>query len=166
MSIPVDSVDAENFRSALRRWATGVTIVTAHHAGIQHGMTVSSFTSISLEPPLILVSLEQGAKTTQLIHDSSMFAVTILGEDQQMISERFAGRLPEFKDRFDGLELVVLKSGAPVLAGGLAGFDCSVVSTHNFGTHTLFIGEVVDLNLGANVNPLIYFGRNYHHVDR
>ena len=165
MNITGYPLDADDFRSAMRRWATGITVVTAKHAGVQHGMTVSSFTSISLEPPLILVSLEQGAKTTQLIQESSTFAVNILGEDQQLISERFAGRLPGFSDRFDGLELLFLKSGAPLLADSLAGFDCRVISARDVGNHTLYIGEVIDMRLGKNSDPLIYFGQNYHQVD-
>lgn len=157
--------DADEFRSALRRWATGVTIVTAQHTDTRHGMTVSSFTSISLEPPLVLVSLEQKAKTTQLIHASGSFGVTILGDEQQWISDRFAGRIPEINNRFEGLEVFSLVTGAPLLVTGLANFDCRVVSAWDAGTHTIFLGEVVDLRIGNNSKPLIYFNRDYHACD-
>lgn len=156
------SVEADEFRTAMRRWATGVTLVTAQHNNIQHGMTVSSFTSVSLKPPLVLVSLEQNAKTTRLIHASGAFGVSILGEDQHLISERFAGRLPEINNRFDGLEFFILKTGAPLLAAGLANLDCRIVSAIDAGTHTLFLGEVVDLRIGSNTKPLIYYERGYH----
>lgn len=160
------SVDADEFRTAMRRWATGVTIVTAQHDNSIHGMTVSSFTSISLEPPLVLVSLEQDVKTTKLIHASGFFGISILSEDQHMISDRFAGRIPEINNRFAGLELFTLKTGAPLLATSLASFDCQVVSAINAGTHTLFLGEVLDLRIGKIMKPLIYFERDYRTIDR
>lgn len=161
-----DPVDADEFRTAMRRWATGVTVVTAQHHRSKHGMTVSSFTSVSLEPPLVFVSLEQDTKTTRLVHASGVFGVSILGEDQQRISDRFAGRIPEVNNRFVGLELFTLKTGAPLLADSLASFDCQVVSTFDAGTHTLFLGEVVALRVGKNMKPLIYFERDYRTIDR
>lgn len=160
------SVDPDEFRTAMRRWATGVTIVTAKHNHSRHGMTVSSYISVSLEPPLVLISLEQNVKTTKLIHASGVFGVSILGEDQQMISDRFAGRIPEIKNRFAGLEFFTLKTGAPLLATSLATFDCQVVSAIDAGTHTLFLGEVLDLRIGGNKKPLIYFDRGYRTIDR
>jgi len=160
-----EPVDADKLRAAMRRWSTGVTIVTAQHNLIKHGMTVSSFTSISLDPPLVLVSLEQTAKTTALIHASGAFGVTILGEDQQWISDRFAGRVPEAGDRFEGVDFVPLKTGAPLLVDGIANFDCRVVSARDAGTHTLFLGEVVDIRIGKDSKPLLYYERDYHTFD-
>lgn len=154
--------NADEFRAALRRWATGVTIVAAQHMDTRHGMTVSSFTSISLEPPLVLVSLEQKAKTTQLIQASRSFGVTILGDEQDWISDRFAGRIPEINNRFEGLEIFTLMTGAPLLVIGIANFDCRVVSAWEAGTHTIFMGEVVDLRIGNYSKPLVYFDRDYH----
>ena len=166
VTLNFDSVDADEFRTAMRRWATGVTIVTAQHAGVKHGMTVSSFSSISLEPPLVLISLEQSAKTTSLVEASGAFGVTILGEDQQLISERFAGRMPEIRDRFESLELTTLKTGAPLLVDGIASFDCQVVSAGDAGMQRWFLGEVVALRIGKKSTPLIYFERDYHFFDR
>ena len=165
MNLTGDFVDPDEFRTAMRRWATGVTVVTAQHAGHQHGMTVSSFTSISLEPPLVLISLEQGVITNQMIQASGCFGVTILAEDQDFVSDRFAGRVPELEDRFQGLEVITLKTGAPFLEAGLAGFDCRVVSTMDAGTHTIFLGEVIALRIGQESRPLIYFERAYHNCD-
>lgn len=149
----------------MRNWATGVTIVTAAQNGERHGMTVSSFTSLSLTPPLVMVSLERVAKTHQLVSMSGYFAVTILGTDQREISDLFAGRYTEEVDRFKGLDVFTLVSGAPLIANGLSFFDCRVVSTYPAGTHTLFIGEVLEVNQGDG-KPLLYYQQDYHHLTR
>ncbi|NLG73372.1 MAG: flavin reductase family protein [Chloroflexi bacterium] len=158
--------DSEALRLAMRRWATGVTIVASQHAGVRHGMTVSSFTSVSLEPPLVLVSLERTTRTHELIQRSGIFSVTILTSEQQQISDRFAGRESEMSDRFAGLEVYTLVTGAPLLQQGLAGFDCRVVNAHSTGTHTIFIGDVLASRVHANSSsrPLIYYNRGYRRL--
>lgn len=157
--------DPEELRTAMRQWATGVTIVSAQHNGRRHGMTVSSFTSVSLDPPLVLVSLEQVAKTHKLLMRTDHFGVTILDHSQREISNRFAGRLTERSDRFSGLETFTLVSGTPLLVRGLAWFDCHVVSTYAAGNHTVFIGEVLAVKSVDSGRPLIYFNRDYRRLE-
>ena len=164
MTVQVDPVNPDEFRTAMRSWATGVTIVTAQKDGVRHGMTVSSFTSLSLEPPLVMVSVEKTANTTALILSSDAYGVSILADDQQVISDRFAGRIADGTDKFDGLEWTQLITGAPLLVDALVGFDCRVVSSHDVRTHILIIGEVVAVRLRSDSNPLIYFQRDYHQV--
>ena len=149
----------------MRQWSTGVTIVSALYDGHQHGMTVSAFTSVSLDPPLVLVSLEQVTKTHKLVQEAGYFGVTILDQNQQEISDRFAGRLTELTDRFEGLETFTLVSGAPLLRRGLAWMDCRVVVTYQAGDHTVFIGEVLAVKSGEAGRPLIYYNRDYHHLN-
>ena len=149
----------------MRRWATGVTVVTSRHEGIRHGMTVSSFTSISLIPPRVLVSLQVHARTHELVKQSGIFGVTLLSQDQQDISDRFAGRIPEYEDRFLGLETFNLATGAPILAGAVAGFDCEVLAAYAVGDHTLFIGDVLAVQISQDAHPLIYYNRRYWHLD-
>lgn len=165
MEFPGFTVDPDIMRLAMRQWATGVTVVTSHFAGVRHGMTVSSFTSVSLSPPLILVSLESGTRTHNLVQQARLFGVTILDDQQQEISERFAGRSTEHQDRFDNLETYTLATGAALLVQGLASFDCLVVSTTAAGNHTLFIGEVLAAQIGRGNNPLIYYNRTYRRLD-
>ena len=156
------TVDPNILREAMRRWATGVTIVSAQHNGQRHGMTVSSFTSVSLTPPLVLVSLEQSTRTHQLLLASGSFGVTILDASQQEISDQFAGRQTEEVDRFAGQEIHTLISGAPILNQYLTTMDCRVVSKISMGTHTIFIGEVIALEVNDDQqDPLIYFNRAY-----
>ena len=155
------SLNADTLRLTMRQWATGVTIVTARLGEQRHGMTVSSFTSVSLEPPLVLVSLANNARTAELIRRAGSFGVTILAEDQQETSNTFAGRVPDSEDRFAGIETDVLRSGAPFIRGGLAYLDCRLIGEHAAGTSTLFIGEVIDAQANEGQKPLLYFNRDY-----
>jgi flavin reductase (DIM6/NTAB) family NADH-FMN oxidoreductase RutF len=148
----------------MRRWATGVTVVSAAYEGVQHGMTVSSFTSISLEPPYVLISLSRHTRTHMLVARSGRFGVTILSEAQQDISDRFAGRTPDDQDRFVDLETYTLVTGAPLLEGGLVGMDCKVQAAYEVGTHTLFVGEIIALSRITPGEPLLYYNRDYHEL--
>ena len=154
-------VEADLLRQAMRFWVTGVTVVTSAYQGVQHGMTVSSFTSLSLTPPQVLVSLAQNTRTHDLVTRSRSFGISILSANQIDISDRFAGRIPDELDRMAGLETFVLSSGMPLLAGGLAHMDCHVVTTLGSGTHTIFIGEVLAARNAGEGEPLIYFNRGY-----
>lgn len=165
MDRPVQPLDSETMRLAMRRWASGITVVTSIHGGERHGMTVSSFTSVSLTPPLVLVALEWGTRTHRLVKLSNIFGVTILSHQQHEVSDRFAGRQTEYTDRFHNLITYSLTTGASFLAGGLAGFDCRVVATHEAGNHTLFIGEVLAAKIEPDANPLIYYNRSYRQLN-
>jgi flavin reductase (DIM6/NTAB) family NADH-FMN oxidoreductase RutF len=159
--IPSDPIDPEQLRQAMRLWATGVTVVTSQHEGTAHGMTVSSFTSVSLTPPQVLIALAQSTRTHALVKNSRSFGVTLLGADQQEISDRFAGRQPDEEDRLSGLDTFSLVSDVPLVKGGIAHFDCHVIATFTSGTHTIFIGEVVAARSDLQGEPLLYFNRKY-----
>jgi flavin reductase (DIM6/NTAB) family NADH-FMN oxidoreductase RutF len=145
----------------MRAWTSGVTIVTAAHEGAQHGMTVSSFTSIALEPPLVIVSLQTDSRTHELVSQSKAMAITILADDQQEISDIFAGRVPDTEDRLTSVETETLTTGAPFIKGGLAYLDCRVSQTIEVGTNTLFLAEVVSARGNGEGSPLVYHDRNY-----
>jgi flavin reductase (DIM6/NTAB) family NADH-FMN oxidoreductase RutF len=164
MNQPNQPVNPLEFRQAMRNWTTGVTIVTVSYQGFQHGMTVSSFASVSLTPATVLISLEREARTHDLLVESGNFGVTILTGGQQAISERFAGELTEFENRFEGLNTFTLVSGVPFLEGGLAFFDCRVIQTYALTTNTLFLGEVMAVQEGQTDPPLLYFNRQYRRL--
>ena len=145
----------------MRAWTSGVTIVTASHAGEQHGMTVSSFTSIALEPPVVIVSMQTDSRTYNLIAQSNTFAVTILADGQEDISNRFAGRLEEGSDRLIGIETETLVTGAPFIKGGLAYLDCRVSQEIALGSNTLFLAEVVAARGNGAGKALVYHDRKY-----
>lgn len=157
--MPAQSI---NLRQVMRNWASGVTVVTASDGTHKNGMTVSSFTSISLEPARVLISLEQTTRTHNLVKQTGFFGITILSQDQTLISERFAGRDRMFDDnRFEGLAIEILSSGAPFIVGGLAFLDCKTIHYFETGTHTLFIGDVIALSGAQSGQPLLYYNREY-----
>jgi len=125
-------------------------------------MTVSSFTSIALKPPLIIISLQTDSRTHELVSQAKAFAVTILAEDQQELSERFAGRAPDVEDRLAGIGTDTLVTGAPFIKGGLAYLDCRVMQSISMGTNTLFLAEVVAARGNGAGQPLVYHDRKYH----
>ncbi len=157
-------LDPEILRQAMRFWTTGVTIVCSMDGDKRHGMTVSSFTSISLEPPLVLVSLSNGSKTSEMALHSGCFGVSILDRSQQELSERFSGRIPDTEDRFVGIETETLSSGVSFIKGSLAFLDCRVITSYPAGTNTLLIGEVVAARSAGAGDPLVYYDRTYRQL--
>ncbi len=155
------TLDPENLKAAMRAWSAGVTVVTAVHEDQKHGMTVNSFTSISLDPAMITISLQSGSRTHALIASSRTFGLTILSAGQSRISDIFAGRIPDVKDRFSGLKTETLVTGSPLIVGGLAWLDCRVVESFNAGMNTLFIAEVLAARAIGDGQPLIYHNRAY-----
>lgn len=155
------TLDPEQLRHAMRAWTTGVAVVTALHDGQRYGMTVNSFTSISLEPPLISVALRQLTHTHELVGKSNEFSVTILASDQKQLSDRFAGKLPQVVDRFEGVQTETLAMDAPLLKGGMAFFNCRVLQAIPVGENTLFVAEVIAARGEGDGEPLVYHNRVY-----
>jgi flavin reductase (DIM6/NTAB) family NADH-FMN oxidoreductase RutF len=151
-------VSPEEFRTALSRFASGVTVVTTKDdAGKMHGLTVSAFCSVSLDPPLVLVCIEKAAGSHYAFAESGIFAVNILNSSQQDMSERFASQLI---NRFQGLDFSLSEHGLPVLADCLANLECKIVHSYDGGDHTVYIGEVLNAE-AADGDPLLYFRSDY-----
>jgi len=153
------TLDPEQLRHAMRAWTTGVAVITATHEGQRYGMTINSFISISLEPPLISVTLKQLTHTHELVEKSGEFAITILAADQGDLSDIFAGKKPEITDRFEGLEIEKLQIDAPLLTGGTAFFNCRVVNSIPVGENTVFFAEVIAARGEGEGDPLVYHNR-------
>jgi flavin reductase (DIM6/NTAB) family NADH-FMN oxidoreductase RutF len=152
----------ELLRRSMRHWVTGVAIVTSGFKEASHGMTVNSFVSVSIEPPLVTVTMAQDSRTYALVQESGVFAVTILTLAQQPLAELFAGRIPDGGDRMTGLEMFTLSTGAPFLMGGAAFIDCRVVHSYAMPASTLFIAEVVAVQVPKNdLPPLVYYNRGF-----
>ena len=156
-------VDAQTFRDVLSRWASGITIVTCADGGRVHGMTASSFTSLSLDPPLVLVCVGKGKLTHALIEAEGQFGVHILDPEMTEISDRCAGFRGEEAHWLDDLPRRTEVTGAPILEGALAWMDCKLWKALDGGDHTIFIGE---LQAGgcAEGRPLLWFQRGYHEL--
>jgi flavin reductase len=167
MTLEANQPPGEMLRRAMRHWVTGVSIVTSRLGDATHGMTVNSFGSISLEPPLVTVTMNNNTRTGNLVLQSGVFAVTVLSQEQVELAELFAGRLDLPGDRMDGLATFDLLTGAPLIAGGVAFVDCRVVYQYPMPLSTLFIGEVVSAQVappaadGLDLAPLVYFNRSF-----
>lgn len=147
-------------KEAMRAYPQGVTVVTVKGPDGFKGITVSSFTSVSLKPPLILVSIAMDSEDYDVFRDASEFAVNFLADDQKSISDRFAGRL-RLNDRFDGLGLKFESTTAPIIDGARAYIECRSRRVHDEGDHSLIIGEVVNARKLNDKNPLVYQNRQY-----
>jgi len=148
------SVASEDFKRALSAWATGVTIVTSRSGDRIHGMTVSAFNEVSLDPPLVLVCADKSSNTHALIAESGVFAVNVLSRDQEALSNRFASKKDEDR-RFEGLETDTAATGAPLLRGTVAAIDCRVVAAHDSGDHVIYVGSV-EAVFSTDRAPLLY----------
>jgi flavin reductase (DIM6/NTAB) family NADH-FMN oxidoreductase RutF len=150
-------LSAEEFRDVIGHFASGVTVVTVMHAGVNYGTTASAVASLSLEPPMMLVCLNKESSTGQAISAAGHFAVNILGEHQPDAARQFARK---GGDKFGGVEVVGGLWGEPLLADALATLECRVVDEVTGGTHSVFFGEVHRGSANAG-RPLTYFRGQY-----
>ncbi len=154
------SVDTDSFKAAMRRWASGVTVVTAKGDAGDAGMTVSAFSSVSAEPPLVVVCLHASTRTHAAVEASQRFAVNLLSSEQEALSNRFASSKG---DRFEGVTVWRRTTGAALLDGAIAQLECEVASSHREGTHTLFVGRVIRA-VTAPGEPLLYAAGGYRRL--
>lgn len=152
------SIDPREFRNTLGRFATGVTVITTEKDGQIHGMTANAFVSVSLDPPLVLVSVDNRATMRKLLPETKRYGVSILAADQEPLSNHFARRPVE------GLKIPFMeRHGVPVLDGAVAQIVAHVAGMHTAGDHTLFIGHVEYLEW-TDEKPLLFFAGQYHHL--
>ena len=152
----------EAFRTVISRFASGVTVVTTLIDGEPHGMTASAVSSLSLDPLLVLVCVERDTALCELTPDGDVFALSILTARQVDVSDRFADPdRPAGDAQFAGIETRPATTGAPILSDVLAWVDCRVWANYDGGDHTILVGEVVDMGLGAQEDPLIHFRGSY-----
>ena len=153
-------IDQAEFRRVMGHFASGVTVVTTRFEEVNYGMTVSSFTSLSLVPPLVLICIDQTIATHGALQEAGFFAVNILAENGETLSRRFAGRDP---DKFSGIAFHSGQTGAPLLDGALATLECRLVQHIPGGDHTIFIGRVCATSIHSG-KPLIYYRGGYHEL--
>lgn len=162
-SVTSKAVGDRDFRGTLGRFATGVTVITALAPdGEPIGVTISSFNSVSLEPPLILWSLSLNSPNLETFRQASHYAVNVLSVDQQEISDRFASRSNK---RFEGILRHAGLGGVPLLEGCCAVFECTNEAHYPGGDHLIFVGHVERFALGEAVRPLIFHSGRYCQID-
>jgi flavin reductase (DIM6/NTAB) family NADH-FMN oxidoreductase RutF len=154
-------ISSEDFRKALRHFPAGVTIVTVRAGEKTHGLTVSAFASVSAEPPMIMIIIENRHRAYSILQEpEAVFAVNILGEEQSELSNRFAWVKDE--DRFAMGNWSKAETGAPILVDALAWLDCRIHARYPAGSHTIYVGEIHASSVPKEeAPPLVYWNRGY-----
>lgn len=156
-------VDRQMFKSVMRRWTSGVAVVTTRAGDRVAGMTVSSFSAVSLEPPLVLFCADKLAHSEPVLAEAGVFAVNVLAADQFELSAQFALAGNEAL-RFEGLACRSGPTGSPWLPGTLAVLDCRTVATHPAGDHVIYVGQVEAASVAAAREPLTYYDAAYRRL--
>ncbi len=157
------AIGPDEFRAVLGRFPSGVTILTARDAqGRDHGMTVSAFCSVSLEPPLVLACIDRKAEMLPLLKHATHFGISMLADDQELISRRFA-ELPE--GRFEGVGFARGDSGVALLDDALAHLECRLVGEYDGGDHVIFVARV-EAATSQPGRPLLYYRGGYTPMER
>ncbi|HUR82522.1 MAG TPA: flavin reductase family protein [Thermoanaerobaculia bacterium] len=154
-------VDDAQFKLAMSHFASGVTVVTTEHEGTPYGMTVASFASLSLNPPLVLICIEKSVKSHDAIAGAERFGVNILAQEQAEVSNRFASK--KIDDRFAGVAWDRGELGMPLIDGAICALECRVHSQLPGGDHSIFVGEVMSVRT-QEAKPLVYFRSGYREL--
>ncbi|HET7035814.1 MAG TPA: flavin reductase family protein [Thermomicrobiaceae bacterium] len=154
-------LEPDEFRDVMARFPSGVTVVTTASPDGYHGVTVSAFCSLSLEPPLVLVCIDKAIQSHDLITNASAFVVNLLARDQSFLAEQFAGRTPLADPSFSRLPHRLGELGAPVLDGTVGHVECERWAAYDGGDHTIVVGQAHGLALGPASDPLVYFERGF-----
>jgi flavin reductase (DIM6/NTAB) family NADH-FMN oxidoreductase RutF len=156
------SIDRLAFRDSLGCFVTGVTIVTTLGADGEHvGLTVNSFNSVSLEPPMVLFSLDRGAHSLPVFETSGAFAVSVLSDAHEALSNRFARR---DADKWDGVACRIGTTGCRLLGGAMATFECTTYARYDGGDHVIFVGTVIAMKFDPGAKPLVYYRGAYNRL--
>jgi flavin reductase (DIM6/NTAB) family NADH-FMN oxidoreductase RutF len=160
-----DEEEQRRLRAMLGRFATGVSVVSARHGPLLSGMTANAVASISIDPPLMMASINRTSETHGAIIGSHAFSISILAADQRALAECFAQRTTAVKlTRFCDAAWHEAETGSPILEGALAYFDCRIVQRLDAGTHTIFIGEIVAAGYREDAEPLLWFGSHFRSI--
>lgn len=154
----------DRFKESLGSWASGVSVVTTREGDLLYGLTVSSFSSVSLEPPLVSICISNGNRAAAMIEDSGWYAVSVLSSAQEEASNYFARPGREPTEGFQEIDGAWTKSGLPIVKDAIAWVVCDVQQAVPAGDHTLFIGAVREAGADPNMEPLLYWRRGYRRL--
>lgn len=154
-------LDRDQFKEVVAKFASGVTVVTTADERGFHGVTVSSFCSVSLDPPLVLVCIDKAIQSHDLITSAPKFAVNILSREQTFIAEQFSGQTPLADLRFSRVPHRLSESGLPLIDQSAAYIECDAWGSCDGGDHTIFVGKAHMGELGEEDDPLVYFNRRF-----
>jgi len=157
--------DPAEFRRVVGRFATGITVVTTVADGVDHAMTMNAFTSVSLDPLLVLFCVEKRARFHKVVLDAETWAVSILGEGSEAASSWFATRGRPWESQMEGWKTVRGElTGAPILEEAIGALECRTHSVHDAGDHTVVIGEVLSVSEPSDADPLLYYRGGYRRI--
>ena len=157
-------ITSDEFKLVMAGWASGITVVTTNRPDGIHGMTATSFCSVSMDPPLILVCIDKGNRTHDLIAQEGCFGVNLLAEGQEEISNQAAGFTGRTGNHLEDVPMMTAQTGAPVLTEALAWMDCSLWASYPGGDHDIYVGQVEASGVApeeAEAQPLLWFSRGY-----
>lgn len=153
-------IDDARFKLAMSHFASGVTVVTTEHDGRPYGLTVASFASLSLHPPLVIVCIEKNVRSHDAIAAAGKFAVNILAASQSDVSNRFASKS---EDKFEGFTIARGRNALPLIPGAICTIECGLHQQLPGGDHSIFVGEVLDINTAEGA-PLVYYRSGYRQI--
>ena len=151
-------VNKNNFKKALSAFATGITVVATKYNSILYGKTINSFSSLSLSPPLVLFSLDNKSSKLSIFKNSEKITINILNKKQQLISNNFAQKKPDWKD----IEYDLLENGNPIIKNCVSNLDCKIIDKIKKGDHLIFICKVLHVLNNNKLKPLIYYNSKYY----
>ena len=156
-------IDGRELRNAMGLFATGVTVITTKDTSGKHfGLTANAFSSLSLDPPMLLICVDKGVDCYDCFEESKVFGVNFLSSAQEEISTRFATKGIE---KFEGLSFRVGEFGVALLDGALAHFECSVAHAYDGGDHTIYVGEIANF-VTVEADPLLFFQGKYRSLEK
>ena len=151
-------IEKNELRQVMGHFATGVTVITTlNKAGQMHGLTANAFTSVSLEPPLLLIAVDKKAESWPAFEESKVFTVNILADNQEALSRRFA---VSGGNKFEGVAYRIGANGAPILEGALAYIECTLYAAYEGGDHSIYLGEIRQAEIREG-KPLVFFRGGY-----
>ena len=150
-------INKENFKKTLSGFATGITVVATKYNKILYGKTINSFSSLSLSPPLVLFSLDKKSSKLDIFKKSKKITINILSKKQQLISNNFAKKTPDWKE----VEYDILKNGNPIIKNCVSNLDCKIIDKLKKGDHIIFICQVTQVINNDKLKPLIYYNSKY-----
>jgi len=156
----MESDPQNGLKQAMRVYPQGVTVATTTGPNGPIGLTLSSFTSVSLEPPLVLISIAKGSAIHDLFREAKSYAINFLAEDQKSLSDRFSGRT-KLNDRFEGLGFTTGATGSPIIDGVRVAIECRAWQVYEGGDHSILVGEVVSAKTFNSKRPLVYYSQQY-----
>ena len=150
-------VNSQNFKKALSKFSTGITVIATNKNSVLYGKTINSFSSLSLSPPLVLFSLDTQSSKLNIFKNSKFISINVLSEKQKFISDNFAKNTPDWEN----IEYNLLKSGSPIIKNCISNLDCKILDKIKKGDHIIFICKVLKVIISDKLKPLIYFNSKY-----